>query len=54
MPVENDDGKDGRHADPGGAPGEGFLKADGVRATMEDTQVERQHHQHEQIEENPE
>jgi hypothetical protein len=53
VPVENDDGEHGRHTDPGGAPRQRFFKADSVRTTMEYAQIERKHHQYEQVEQNP-
>ena len=54
MPVKNYDGENCREADPCGAPGKCFLEADGMRAPVEDAEVERQHHYDEQVEEDPE
>ena len=41
-----------RHVD--GSPAQRFAKTDGVAGAMKDAQVQRQHAEHEQIEENPE
>jgi hypothetical protein len=54
VPKIDNDREDGGQRDPQGAPQQRLTKLHHVGTTVEDTQVEDQHHQDEEIKQNPE
>src|SRR5262249_57254099 len=53
MPEINKDSKGESKPDPHRAPAQRLAKLDGMRPTVEDTQVQDQHDNHEQVEQHP-